>query len=532
MLAIIPKNKEKLQASAIDAATQGNDSWLKLLLGLPYGQSIRFFHRIQRIVFYTKHSLFWNVVRSHITAHSTEALKAQLQSKLPIILSSLKEQTSIIDLDGSTLLCSGNNSHSLLTAKLYWEIAAKNEEKKLTTQIEKLKVIEQTVTEYNKIVEDQVKSTSEAIKNFKIAYENELIDEIYELFEGADSSIPAEFYQKYQLFTTETEKKDFVKKIFGSIEINTVNDKKESLLYIALKNENFDLAVQLIYAGANLFKETVDQDTPIHFAISQNNMHVIDAIAKVLSLGKQIPDINAYNGQSQTILHLIMLHKIDILVEPAIAAGANLYARDDKNATPAGIAFQTNYQYGIEFVHFAQKMQIQDNPCVTINTQNALVLRSSTDPGIIWLKNVYEDITKFHQENYLSPNVYRLLFKPNPGLGNEIAVLLKKFRPAMYAAQPSMVIKELQAFYENCNRSTDSSFREMGVILKKPLENYEVTQKSREPASPLKMRLKTAEALAARNAQYVTEVGSQIGELRKRLDFLEQPSNNGLPQNK
>ena len=57
------------------------------------------------------------------------------------------------------------------------------------------------------------------------------------------------------------------------------------------------------------------------------------------------------------------------------------------------------------------------------------------------------------------------------------------------------------------------------------MDNYEATQKSREPASPIKKRLKAAEARAAQNAELVLEVGSEIRVLKARLDFLEKHKN-------
>ena len=104
-----------------------------------------------------------------------------------------------------------------------------------------------------------------------------------------------------------------------------VEDSSNTLLHIAVKSENIDLARLLISKGATAEKTNRDLQTPLFFAVSRNMIQLLIDNGCL---------VNSRDTRGQTPLHRAVVQGQTDVVDALLSFGADAAIRDDQGLTP------------------------------------------------------------------------------------------------------------------------------------------------------------------------------------------------------
>jgi len=117
---------------------------------------------------------------------------------------------------------------------------------------------------------------------------------------------------------------------------NATNERGNTPLYTAIRENKLDIALALIHAGANIHATNQYGDTPLYMAIRENKLDI------ALALIHAGANIHATNNLGYTPLHTaIRENKLDIALA-LIHAGANIHATNQYGDTPLHTAINLN----------------------------------------------------------------------------------------------------------------------------------------------------------------------------------------------
>ncbi len=122
--------------------------------------------------------------------------------------------------------------------------------------------------------------------------------------------------------------------------INTIDSSGQTALHIAVSNNNFQLAEELVKNGANVNLINLDDQTVMHIAVTNGKLKFI----KFLIANSNI-DLDAQDKYGQTVLHIEVSKKIGNfkIIKLLLECCINKNAKDKNGCTALHIAALNNH---------------------------------------------------------------------------------------------------------------------------------------------------------------------------------------------
>ncbi|KAL0832654.1 hypothetical protein ABMA28_000846 [Loxostege sticticalis] len=133
---------------------------------------------------------------------------------------------------------------------------------------------------------------------------------------------------------------DYIVKLIHSMKmthlLNLTNNQSQTILHLAVVYDMPKTVSFLVSKGCNPMIEDSEGNNALHYAvIYQNSLETLLAAIK----SNNVPhDLNAYNNEKQTPLHLAVIYKSVESVRLLLASGAGCGARDGAGRTPLHLA--------------------------------------------------------------------------------------------------------------------------------------------------------------------------------------------------
>ena len=152
------------------------------------------------------------------------------------------------------------------------------------------------------------------------------------------------------------------KNIHNKTQLKTQVNTSDTALHIALKNNNYKIAMELIEHGADVNIKNHDGYTAIDIVLRQSSKEAINIAVKLIEHGA---DINTKNHNGDTALHLALKHYNDNMTITLIEQGANANIKNNQGETPLHIVAQHRDQYAdniaIKLIEHGADANIKNN---------------------------------------------------------------------------------------------------------------------------------------------------------------------------
>lgn len=132
------------------------------------------------------------------------------------------------------------------------------------------------------------------------------------------------------------------KNIHNKTPLKTQVNTQDTALHLALKNNNYKIAMELIEHGADVNIKNHDGYTAIDIVLRQSSKEAINIAVKLIEHGA---NINTKNPNGDTALHLALKHYNDNMTITLIEHGADVNIKNNKGETPLHIVSQHRDQY-------------------------------------------------------------------------------------------------------------------------------------------------------------------------------------------
>ncbi|MDR1096381.1 MAG: ankyrin repeat domain-containing protein [Spirochaetaceae bacterium] len=135
---------------------------------------------------------------------------------------------------------------------------------------------------------------------------------------------------------------DVIRMILGSrAEVNAQNKEGDSVLHLAVRNNQADIGTLLLDSGADIFLANARAETPLFltFYASAGSQHAAREI-RMFMLNPAV--MSARDGLGNTVLHHATMWKIDSVIPAIVERGANTEAVNTSGETPLFIAVKAN----------------------------------------------------------------------------------------------------------------------------------------------------------------------------------------------